>query len=431
MNLDTLLWLAIGGLMLTTITSCGIKGLYDFSRRELENYCLARQNRQRYTQIIDECDQVVLGVENLRILGQTLFLIVGLLWLIRSEMLRPKTIDEWIIVPIFVAGGILLFATVWLPGTIVHIWSAPFLYHTWRIWKSTAWILKPMTQGAHAVDLILHRLAGKQRQRPSEEEFEDEIRLIAAEALRDGHIEEDTLEMIEGIIELSDVDVADIMTPRSEVDAMDIALSWPRMLEFVTTVRRTRIPVFEKDRDNIIGILHVKDLLPVLAQLDVPYPNSVRELLRTAAFVPRSKPVDDLLQEFQRSRNHIAIVVDEYMSVDGVVTIEDVLEEIVGEIVDEYDTEDNENDIYVSNGSVELMARVHIDQINEQLGLNLPEDDEFDTIGGFVSVRLGHIPKVGERLKLDNTSITVLEASGRRVERVRIELPVDAQRESV
>ena len=374
-------------------------------------------------------EEVALGVENLKILGHTIFLLSAVLWFILVGAEVQGSVAIGISIVALGTTVVLLFTTVWMPGTIVRLWSAPFLYHTWRLWKTTAWLFTPVTLGAHFVDAILHRLAGKQRTRLTEEEFEDEIRTIVTEGLRDGHLEEDAREMIEGVIELSDADVADIMTPRSEVDAIEVSLSWQDFLALVTQFRRTRIPVYERELDNIVGILHVKDLLPELSKDPIQPRRSLVDLLREAWFVPKTKPIDDLLHEFQRLRNHIAIVVDEYSSVAGVVTIEDVLEEIVGEIVDEHDQEAEADAICVTNGSAELTARVHIDEVNDQLGLEFPEDEEFDTIGGFVSVQLGHIPEAGEQLTWENTKITVLEASRRRVERVRIDLPKEARRE--
>ena len=431
MTPDALIWLALGSLALAAVSACGTRVLYDFSRHELEMYCRARQNRELYSAILDECNRVALGVEILSKFTQVLFLIASLVWLILSGRLDLNTVSSFLIVEVLVGTLALLLVTVWVPVSLVHLGSAPFLYHTWRLWKTTSTLLAPLAACGVLVDLILHRLAGKSRERPAEEEFEDEIRAIVTEGLRDGLLEEDAREMIEGVIELSDADVAHIMTPRSEVDAMDVSLSWHEMLDLVTTTRRTRIPVYDKQLDSIVGILYVKDLLPELAEPADEAHKTIRELLRKPWSVPRSMPLDELLQEFLHSRNHLAIVVDEHSSVAGIVTIEDVLEEIVGEIVDEHDSDEAvEQLIHVHNGWAEMVGRVHVDEVNEQLGLDLPEDDEYETIGGFVSMQLGHIPQAGEQLVWSTSTITVLEASRRRVKRVRVDLSKDAQRES-
>jgi CBS domain containing-hemolysin-like protein len=176
------------------------------------------------------------------------------------------------------------------------------------------------------------------------------------------------------------------------------ALPWPEALQQVINSGHTRIPAYGKNRDDIVGILYIKDLLPELAK---PLPERMEpwtKLLRQPVFVPETKPVNALLQDFQRGRHHMALVLDEYGGVSGVVTMEDVLEEIVGEIVDEYDDEELKPIRPLGEGVCESLGRVHIDEINEQLGLELPEDADFDTIGGFVFSELGHIPVVGEEL---------------------------------
>ncbi len=147
--------------------------------------------------------------------------------------------------------------------------------------------------------------------------------------------------------------------------------------------------------------------------------------------MPETKPIDALLQELQHGRNHMVVVLDEYGGVSGLVTMEDVLEEIVGEIVDEYDTALVEGIRDVSEGVCEALGRVHIDEINERLGLELPEEAEYDTIGGFVFSELGHVPVVGEQLDWHNVRITVLEATRRRIERLRVEVLDQARREAV
>ena len=236
--------------------------------------------------------------------------------------------------------------------------------------------------------------------------------------------------MIEGVIELGDLDVSEIMTPRTDMVCMTLALSWQEALDFVVEAGHTRIPVANKNLDDIVGLLYTKDLLPELAKGPDDPVRPWTALLRDPYFVPETKPIDVLLQEFQQTRNHMAVVLDEYGGVSGLVTMEDVLEEIVGEIVDEYDQDLVEGIRQLDDGLSEALGKVHIDEINERLGLDLPDDGDFDTIGGFVFSRLGHIPAVGEELLADNVRITVLEATRRRIERVKIEILDRPRRET-
>jgi CBS domain containing-hemolysin-like protein len=290
--------------------------------------------------------------------------------------------------------------------------------------------MAPLSWCANIVDAVFHRLAGKVRARPTEDSFEEEIRTIVSEGHREGLLEEDAREMIEGVIELRDADVAEIMTPRTDMHTMHVGLSWDEMLKEIIRLGHTRIPVYDKNRDDIIGILHSKDLLPLLANgSEQPRP-PLRELLRKPYFVPESKPVADLLQVFQQTRNHIAVVLDEYGGVSGLVTIEDVLEEIVGEIVDEYDEDIVEEIHKIDEHTCEALGRAHVDEINEEMGFSLPEDGEYDTIAGFVFTELGHVPLPGESIVWsDQMRITVLEATRRRIDRVRLELVGESTRE--
>ena len=430
MTSGTLCWLAIAGLLITAVAATGTKVLYEFSRHELEEYCRKRRRRDRFREILDRYERVALGVEALQIAGTTLLIATGTVWLasLGAGGSRPACMAA--------AGGlvigtmILLVVTVWIPLAIVRLWSAPFLFNTWRMWHLVSQTLLPLAIGARLVDALMHRLAGRTPEPLDEEAFEDEIRTIVTEGLHDGLLEEDAREMIEGVIELGDTEVSDIMTSRSDITAMHVGLSWQQMLEFVIREGRTRIPVYDKTLDDVVGVLYVKDLLPEMAKEPGEPRRTLRHIVRKPWFVPKTKPVDDLLKEFQRTRNHLAVVVDEYMAVAGLVTIEDVLEEIVGEIVDEYDKDVEEEIEQIDPRTAEVLARAQVDEVNERLGLDLPEEDDFDTIGGFLISRLGHIPARDQQVQWQNVRMTVLEVSRRRIERVRIEVLEQPHRET-
>jgi CBS domain containing-hemolysin-like protein len=212
---------------------------------------------------------------------------------------------------------------------------------------------------------------------------------------------------------------------------LSINLEWDAFIAAAIETGHTRIPVYEKNRDDIIGILYSKDLLPELATGDGESRTPIRDLLRKPVFVPETKPVNDLLQMFQKMRTHIAVVLDEFGGVAGLVTIEDALEEIVGEIVDEYDEEVVEEIHQIDDNTCETLGKTRIDEINERLGIELPEDADYTTIGGFVFSELGRVPLSGEAVTWqDRVKVQVLEATKRRIERVRIERLTDTQRES-
>jgi len=414
---------AIGlcGLLLTCLAAIGADSLAEFSRSQLEEICQRRRNPDRLGEVLRAYRNAGFAAETLQVLGTALFISAAALWIWQES--APGQPPGWpLLTTTLVVGFLVLLALeVWLPWAVARLWAAPFVYYTWPVWRAASLALYPLVLGGQLVDALMHRLAGRPLEGPSGETFEEEIRTIVTEGHREGLLEEDAREMIEGVIELGGVQVSQIMTPRTDMLSLPVSRSWDEVIEFAIQVEHTRIPVYNKTRDDIVGILFVKDLLPELAKPPAERVQPWSKLLREPYFVPENKPLDVLLQEFQATRHHIAIVLDEYGGVSGLVSLEDVLEEIVGEIIDEYDDDLVEGIREVGDGVAEALGRVHVDELNERLGISLPEDHDFDTIGGLVFSELGHIPTPGEQVHYDGVRITVLEATSRRVERVRIE----------
>ena len=232
-------------------------------------------------------------------------------------------------------------------------------------------------------------------------------------------LDADALSMIEGVMQVSEMQVRDIMIPRSQMDVIDITDPPEKFIPFVIETAHSRFPVIDENKDDVIGILLAKDLLRYYAG-DEDF--NVRDMLRPAVFIPESKRLNVLLKEFRSTRNHIAIVVDEYGGVAGMVTIEDVLEQIVGDIEDEYDFDETEDNIIRDvHGRYRVKALTEIADFNEILGTQL-SDEEFSTIGGLVVSKFGHLPKRGEQITFDNLSFTVLRADSRRLHSLLAEL---------
>jgi magnesium and cobalt transporter len=231
----------------------------------------------------------------------------------------------------------------------------------------------------------------------------------------------DSLAMIEGVLQVSEMQVRDIMIPRSQMDVIDITDSPENFIPHVIETAHSRFPVIEDDKNDVIGILLAKDLLRYYAGEDF----NVRDMLRPAVFIPEAKRLNILLKEFRSNRNHIAIVVDEYGGVAGMVTIEDVLEQIVGDIEDEYDyDEDEDNILKDANGHFRVKALTEISDFNEAVGTQF-SDEEFSTIGGLVVNKFGHLPKRGDSIVINNLSISVLRADSRRLHSMLIEIIPD------
>ena len=236
-----------------------------------------------------------------------------------------------------------------------------------------------------------------------------ERRLLDAEALS----------MIEGVLQVSETQVRDVMIPRSQMDMLDVVESPEAFIPFVIETAHSRFPVYEDNRDNVIGILLAKDLLRFYAEEAF----NVREMLRPAVFVPESKRLNVLLKEFRANRNHIAIVVDEYGGVAGLITIEDVIEQIVGDIEDEYDFDETEDNILVDrNGRFRVKASTEVGDFNNYFGTRFSDDDH-DTMGGLVVGRFGRLPKRGESIAIEGFTFQVLRADSRKVHSLLVEKP--------
>jgi CBS domain containing-hemolysin-like protein len=421
MTTAALLWISAAALGMTCLAAMSARALAEFSPAKLEEIGRKWSKPDRLGHVLHWREQVGLAMQSLRTLALATAAATGSIALEQHGRSLDYAVGAW--APWLLAGLlVVLAANLWLPWTFARLWADPFLFFAWPVLWGASFLLVPFGLLAHVVDVALHRLAGRNQTVHDEESFEEDIRTIVSEGHREGLLEEEAREMIEGVIELGDADVSQIMTPRTDMLSIPASLSWEEMLEQVIGAGHTRIPVYGRNRDDILGILHAKDLLAELARGPGQRTEHWTKLLRQPVFVPETKPIDALLQELQRSRNHMVVVLDEYGGVSGLVTMEDVLEEIVGEIVDEYDPAHVEGVRELGPGVCEALGRVHIDEINERLGLGLPEDADYDTIGGFVFNELGHIPTTGEDLVWQNVRITVLDATRRRIERVRIEV---------
>jgi magnesium and cobalt transporter len=245
---------------------------------------------------------------------------------------------------------------------------------------------------------------------------EELLELLHA-AYENNLLDADALSMIEGVMQVSEMQAREIMIPRAQMDVVDINDSPEQLLPYVIETAHSRFPAVDGDRDHVVGILLAKDLLRLCTGEEV----DLRDQLRPAVFIPESKRLNVLLKEFRVSRNHIAIVVDEYGGVAGLVTIEDVLEQIVGDIEDEYDYDEAEDNIISEReGMFRVKAQTEIGDFNQALGACFA-DDEFDTVGGLVTHAFGRLPKRGETVEIAGLRFHVLRAGSRRLHTLRVE----------
>lgn len=284
--------------------------------------------------------------------------------------------------------------------------------------------LVPFASLAMSAERVFTRIMGVQEE-DEEEEREAEVIDALSDGQLDGVVQDGQKQMIEGIFDFKDSDVADIIVPRTEMTSVSADASLAEAVTLAQEKGYSRLPVWRGNRDNIVGIFYVRDCLPFWDKPPEERP-PLSKLLRQPLFVPETKPVLDLLAEMRRGGSHMAVVLDEYGGTAGLVTMENVLEEIVGDIQDESDKKDNDADgvlRQMDDYTVIADGTIHVAEVNKTLGRDIiPEDDDYETVAGFVLDNLGHIPKAGESFTYENKlSVRVLLADERRVRRVRMQ----------
>ncbi len=253
----------------------------------------------------------------------------------------------------------------------------------------------------------------------------DELAAILVEARERGLIDADVLQMLESVLEVSEIQVRDIMVPRSQMVVINRDEPVEKILPVVIESGHSRFPVVGEDRDEVQGILLAKDLLRFFVE-DQPDDFDIKECLRPAVFIPESKRLNVLLKEFRVTHNHMAIVVDEYGGVSGLLTIEDVLEQIVGDIGDEYDVDESEGIRKEADRSWTVPALTRIEDFNQAFGTRF-SDEECDTIGGLILQELGRMPRRGEAVQIGGLELKVTRADRRRIETLRVTSPRDLE----
>ena len=245
---------------------------------------------------------------------------------------------------------------------------------------------------------------------------EDELRTLVTMGQEEGILQVEEKDMITSIIEFGDTLVNDIMTPRTEVVRVSTRVIYEDLLDILRRDNYSRVPVYENGIDDIVGVLNVKDLLGI-----TPETFAIKKLLRPPYFVPEFKKVSELLAEFKRKKLHMAIVVDEYGGTAGLITLEDLVEEIIGDIADEYDVDEKPQFTYIDENTIELAGSVHMREAAEIIGKDLPEG-EFDTVGGMLMFALGTIPELGQSVEINNLGFTIQKMDGSRVDSVIVRL---------
>jgi len=427
------------GLLIATIAGFGNHLLVHFRGRTLEAYCRLKGNRDRFGQILDGQKNSQIACGYLFIFGNSMALIVGGIWMsnflqrgltpsatIQSGSIPDSSLSFFQLISFGILSATVLACLYsWIPKIVVRNGAAVLLFHTWWIWRIITFLSRPFRTLEYLFVALGHRLSDRRVDaRIDEESLEDEIRKMMLSGERAGLVTRSMREMVTGVMNLDEGQVSQIMTPRSKVDAIDINWDWEQILEAISESGRTRIPVYDGSLDQIVGVLFVKDLISLLEQRDrIEESYDIKPLLREAWSIPPTRQVDELLKDFLLRRSHMAIVVDEFQQTLGVVTIEDALEEIVGEIADELDIDEALPMVIEDpDGGYSISGVMEVSAVNRQLSLDLPESDDYETIAGLVVSKIGAIPKVGAKTRIGKFKIAVTQANARQVFRVQVYL---------
>jgi gliding motility-associated protein GldE len=372
---------------------------------------------QRVIRLLDHPKQLLITILTGNALVNVAIAVLAALLAIRLARTHNFPVSAALIVEVFVVTAVLL-----LFGEITPKIIAIKYAETWALWTALPIefcrrLLFPITWVLNLISAWVSRALRVERERFTLSE--DEIRTLVEVSEERGALEEDEKEMIQGIFEISEKTVKEIMVPRVDIVCLPITATAQDVIRVVKEKGHSRIPIYNENLDNIAGLIHVKDLLPFAHNGN--WEVEISTILREANFVPEGKKIDDLLRQFQQEKTHMAIVVDEYGGTSGLVTLEDVLEEIVGEIQDEYD---RELPLYQKIGEdIWLVdARINIEELNDLLGDDLiPESDDYETLGGFIFAQTGDLPEIKQVITFDNLTFTVEDVIGKRIGRIRIE----------
>ena len=409
-------WSGVGATGLVLFFALTHHALSRFSRTRLEVILHRRHRLNELPRLFQHHDELIRTIGLLYVLSMVLLAAVLMAW---SHSRFGSGLAGWA-----VGIGLAAILGVTLGGVVPMAWarygSESVLAAILPLCQACRVLFSPVRRVLDLADGAVRRLVGAPEGYRARSHMEEELRRIAADVEHKGVLAEDQKLMIENVIRFTTSDVGQIMTPRTDIVGIEAGASAEEAGRLVAQYGHSRIPVTGGNIDTIVGILYAKDLLERLGE-EQAAAIRIREVMRAPLFVPETKKLDELLRDFQRDKIHLAIVLDEYGGTAGLVTIEDILEEIVGEIADEHEPAPPPPIRRLDDGAFEVDARVRVDELNEALSLDLPENEDYETIGGFVLSRLGYIPKAGAVLEDERLRITVLEAESRRITRLRIE----------
>ena len=413
-----LICLFVGATLFFSVNAIALRTFSRVRLQEAFKTAVGEERPHLVDKLVEDADKLILTCSFYRLVSNfcALLLLVTLLSALRGHVLG---VGGYVLV-FFVALAIFSVFSLAIPHAWAKYAGEQLLSRTYRVLTILSVLAFPVLYILRLYDGFVRRLAGVPTATPEtqlEEKHEEFLEDLEQHRM-EGTFDEEEQEMIENVLELSESRADEIMTPRTDLVAIEVNADLPAVLEEITKAGHSRIPVYEENIDNIVGFIYAKDLLAEIGK--DPQDFHLRDRMREAYFVPETKPLRALLHEFQNQKLHIAVVLDEYGGTAGIVTLEDILEELVGEIADEYEETPPESIKKIDEHTIEVDARTYVDDLNDEYEVNLPEDEDYDTIGGFIFSRLGYVPKTGEQFDYRNLKFTVVSAEPRRINRITI-----------
>lgn len=392
------------------------ESLRNFLRSRLAFVCRLQKDEQRFGVILRDDEEALQAAETMRLVTMTLALLQGAVGHY-ATIESISAINLW--ADFFIVSVIVWFGLWVLPWSVSRVAAEYLLFHSWPVIHFTIRMTQPLRSFSKRVDTFTHRMAGRQDPTPENlETLTEEIQSVVDEGEREGILESRAGKMIHRVMELRQEDVRAVMTPRTDIVSIQIDATLEQARSELLEAGHSRVPVVEGSADNIVGILYARDLLEHVGNGSDNV--ALRDIVREAFYVPETNSIDTLLNRMKQERLHLAIVLDEYGGVTGLVTLEDILEEIVGDIADEFDEDEDSRIEWIDANTMIIDARMHIDEVNDLFDLDLPEDRDFDTLGGLVFSELERVPKNGERFEWNGNQFTVIEATDRKIIRIQL-----------
>jgi CBS domain containing-hemolysin-like protein len=416
-DLSVVLYFVVAEALAVFSTAC-LVALEWHSRARLVDLAEARGRKDRVVRALQRTGAYDLTARLVRFLGNAM-LVIGIAVLV-TPLNAPDGTDVFPWASLAVALGAAFALTFLINDVVVRLAArrkpSRFLLHALPALEA----LRIATLPVRLPLTLLARVVFRVSLETDVSSAREEVRETLEEAEREGSFTAVEADMIESILDLERLTAGDVMTPRGEMSMLQADVALRAAIDFVNEDGHSRVPIYGRDRDEVIGVLYARELLMWWSDPSIEK-KRVRDVMRPPFFVPESKPIRDLLAEMRTRKVHLAVVLNEFGGTAGLVTFEDVLEQIVGEIEDEYDEE--EPLVSVAGAGVVLVdGRTPIEDLNRALSVRLPVEEDYDTVAGLVVHRLGKVPPAGERLELDNVALTVTDADERTVKRLRVQV---------